>query len=69
MTCIHQWQDASSSKKPDWVCAKCKALYSLLNEPQQVLAWYDPSNNEVDTDKNSPRFTKAGQLWPLGRLQ
>ena len=30
MTCDHQWQDASSSKKPDWACAKCKILYSAL---------------------------------------
>ena len=30
MTCDHQWQDASSSKKPDWACAKCKILYSVL---------------------------------------
>ena len=30
MTCDHQWQDASSAKKPDWACAKCKILYSAL---------------------------------------
>jgi hypothetical protein len=70
MPCDHEWQEAGTSKRPDWACSKCKALYSVLNAPKQdqVLAWYDPSNGAVDTDKRSSRFTKAGQLWPLGRI-
>jgi len=30
MTCDHQWQESGTSKKHDWVCAKCKILYTVL---------------------------------------
>ena len=30
-----------------------------------TIAWYDPTNGMVSTDKNDPRFTPLGQLWPL----
>jgi hypothetical protein len=30
-----------------------------------TLAWYDPTNHHVSTDKNDPRFTPLGQLLPL----
>lgn len=30
-----------------------------------TLAWYDPTNHHVSTDKNDPLFTPLGQLWPL----
>jgi hypothetical protein len=30
-----------------------------------TLAWYDPTNNHVSTDKNDPLFTPLGQVWPL----
>ena len=29
------------------------------------IAWYDPSNGVVSTDRNSPLFTPLGQVWPL----
>jgi hypothetical protein len=29
------------------------------------VAWYDPSNGVVSTDKDSPLFTSLGQVWPL----
>ena len=29
------------------------------------IAWYDPSNGMVSTDKNSPLFTLLGQVLPL----
>jgi hypothetical protein len=29
------------------------------------IAWYDPTNGMVSTDKNSPLFTPLGQLLPL----
>lgn len=32
-----------------------------------TLAWYDPTNKHVSTDKNDPMFTPLGQLWPLER--
>ena len=30
-----------------------------------ILAWYDPTNHHVSTDKRDPLFTPLGQLWPL----
>ena len=30
-----------------------------------TLAWYDPTNHHVSTDKDDPLFTPLGQLWPL----
>lgn len=32
---------------------------------EMTLAWYDPTNHHVSTDKNDPLFTPLGQLWPL----
>ena len=29
------------------------------------IAWYDPSNGAVSTDKDSPLFTPLGQVLPL----
>ena len=29
------------------------------------IAWYDPSNGAVGTDRDSPLFTALGQIWPL----
>ena len=29
------------------------------------IAWYDPSNGMVSTDKDSPLFTPLGQVLPL----
>ena len=29
------------------------------------IAWYDPSNGVVSTDRDSPLFTPLGQLWSL----
>jgi len=30
-----------------------------------TIAWYDPTNHHVSTDKNDPMFTPLGQLTPL----
>jgi len=30
-----------------------------------ILAWYDPTNHHVSTDKHDPLFTPLGQVWPL----
>ena len=29
------------------------------------IAWYDPTNGMVSTDKDSPLFTSIGQVLPL----
>jgi len=29
------------------------------------IAWYDPTNDVVSTDKDSPLFTPLGQVLPL----
>lgn len=30
-----------------------------------TLAWYDPTNHHVSTNKDDPLFTPLGQVWPL----
>jgi hypothetical protein len=32
---------------------------------QGPVAWYDPSNGVVSTDRDSPLFTPLGQVWAL----
>ena len=32
-----------------------------------TLAWYDPTNCHVSTNKDDPLFTPLGQLWPVDR--
>jgi hypothetical protein len=34
-------------------------------EQMKPIAWYDPTNGMVSTDKDSPLFTPLGQVWPL----
>jgi hypothetical protein len=34
-------------------------------EQMKQIAWYDPTNGMVSTDKDSPLFTPLGQVWPL----
>ena len=34
-------------------------------EIHMTLAWYDPTNQHVSTNKDDPLFTPLGQLWPL----
>jgi hypothetical protein len=29
------------------------------------VAWYDPTNHHVSTDKHDSLFTPLGQVWPL----
>ena len=29
------------------------------------IAWYDPSNGVVSTNRDCPLFTPLGQVWPL----
>jgi len=31
----------------------------------KLIAWYDPTNGAVSTDKDSPLFTPLGQVLPL----
>jgi len=37
----------------------------VMKEERKVVAWYDPTNHHVSTDKRDPLFTPLGQLWPL----
>jgi hypothetical protein len=30
-----------------------------------TIAWNDPTNQHVSTDKDDPLFTPLGQVWPL----
>jgi hypothetical protein len=45
-----------------------KALVESMKQTiseHMTLAWYDPTNHHVSTDKHDPLFTPLGQLWPL----
>lgn len=45
-----------------------KALVGSMKQTiseHMTLAWYDPTNKHVGTDKHDPLFTPLGQLWPL----
>ena len=45
-----------------------KALVESMKQTiseHMTLAWYDPTNRHVSTDKHDPLFTPLGQLWPL----
>jgi hypothetical protein len=46
-----------------------KAGVELLLQPRRTeqgpVAWYDPSNGVVSTDKDCSLFTPLGQVWPL----
>jgi hypothetical protein len=43
----------------------CPACDARKLPEQKPLAWYDPTNGAVSTDKDSPLFTPLGQLLPL----
>jgi len=30
-----------------------------------TIAWYDPTNHHVSTDKHDPLFTPLGEIWLL----
>ena len=48
MTCNHQWHDATSSTGPEWICAKCKALYSKIkDEPSVKREWVGLTDEEM----------------------
>ena len=49
------------------VCAGTETNLNL-GETEMILAWYDPTNQHVSTNKDDPLFTPLGQLWPLGRI-
>jgi hypothetical protein len=37
----------------------------LREKTMKPIAWYDPTNGMVSTDKDSPLFTPLGQVLPL----
>ena len=43
----------------------CPACDARKLPEQKPVAWYDPTNGTVSTDKDSPLFTPLGQLLPL----
>lgn len=54
------WVEDLRGNEPVTICHEKEG--DKLSPP---LAWYDPSNGAASTDKNDPRFTPLGQLWPL----
>jgi hypothetical protein len=41
------------------------AMPLLREKTMKPIAWYDPTNGMVSTDKDSPLFTPLGQVLPL----
>ena len=54
MTCEHQWQESGTSKKHDWVCSKCKILYTVLKGlddddiQNYVRPWVNLTDKEIE---------------------
>ena len=40
-------------------------VHKRIGQYMKPIAWYDPTNGMVSTDKDSPLFTPLGQVWPL----
>jgi len=53
MTCNHEWQESGTSKKHDWVCSKCKILYTALKRLDDddiqtyVRPWVSLTDDEI----------------------
>jgi len=62
MTCDHQWQESGTSKKHDWVCSKCKILYTVLKglDDDDIQTYVRPWQGLTDADKKS--FWTADQM-------
>jgi hypothetical protein len=58
-------REAIARKDSGIYAAFDKAYADYKREEHMTLAWYDPTNKHVSTDKHDPLFTPLGQLWPL----
>jgi rubredoxin len=63
MTCDHQWQESGTSKKHDWVCSKCKILYTVLKglDDDDIQNYVRPWQGLTDS-----QHLKACQLAEAG---
>jgi hypothetical protein len=63
MTCDHQWQESGTSKKHDWVCSKCKILYTVLKglDDDDIQTYVRPWQGLTDS-----QHLKACQLAEAG---
>ena len=54
MTCDHQWQESGTSKKHDWVCSKCKILYTVLKglDDDDIQTYVRPWQGLTDEEIN-----------------
>jgi len=52
MACDHQWQESGTSKKHDWVCSKCKILYTVLKglDDDDIQTYVRPWVNLTDKE-------------------
>ena len=62
------WIEYDSSLVKDAITAIKEALAQSQGEEHMTIAWYDPTNHHVSTDKHDPLFTPLGQLWPLHKI-
>jgi hypothetical protein len=63
MTCDHQWQESGTSKKHDWVCSKCKILYTVLKGLGEDKYTYTTHGTaRVQLDKGTYTLEKLKEL-------
>ncbi len=63
MTCDHQWQESGTSKKHDWVCSKCKILYTVLKGLDDNQYTYTTHGTaHVQLDKGTYTLEKLKEL-------
>jgi len=63
MTCDHQWQESGTSKKHDWVCSKCKILYTVLKRLGEDKYTYTTHGTaRVQLDKGTYTLEKLKEL-------
>jgi len=63
-----RWATMSEMQRREWeliAAAVIDAHSFKVKEERKVVAWYDPTNQHVSTNKDDPSFTKLGQVWPL----
>ena len=60
MTCDHQWQESGTSKKHDWVCSKCKILYTVLKglDDDDIQTYVRPWQGLTEEERR--------EIWNVG---
>jgi hypothetical protein len=65
MTCDHQWQESGTSKKHDWVCSKCKILYTVLKglDDDDIQNYVRPWQGLTKDEMEHLSYKAEGNTW------